>query len=340
MNDKTHFLFLLILFNISITTGVYAQKIARTDLIKEILNFQVSFYGQPQKTITQHEYDGVPFYLYHWGTTITEPEHPNYYYSVEVSIFPDSLSGSEIMKRYFEKEISDITDQKNELLAKEEFPDINGYLFENYIWKNREGNNFQTYIGIVENKYYKVSIYTRDDGLGGVEGLQFLSSFKLISLPAIGRAPFTPSYEIDFPNPSIHECLLMDDRLTTLSTEIYESITEADTLIDLVEYYQITEIKYPMKIEDTVSDINAYYNNIQNDILRKNDAILLQEENTTYDKQRGKTFFTQNKDNSIVVFKCFLIGSSLYLLEAKLTRKTEPLPQSVISFFDSFKLKA
>lgn len=333
---------LSILFCLLFTTltGITQEAVvSRKEVRNETLNFKIIFYGTPDQLIEIDESNGYPMYHYQWISLIDNAEHPNNKYGLDIYIVPDSLEKSGILEKRLDAHQEALAQiEGNEMQLHSLFPVNKEVLFRNFIWRNKEGTYFQFYAGTVRNKLYILSVYTHDGGIGGNPSVQFVNSFNLINIePQPDK--LTTSYLIDFPAPPLNEKHLLVDKQTKVSIEFHEPPTANRTLSDSIAHYQVTEIQYPVEIEEEIKSKTAYYNDLRDDILEQHKGVLIAERAVKHNEHQGQAFEIKDREGNIILFQNYIIRSSFYSIEVKLKKGIEEAHSLTQPFFQSFKLK-
>lgn len=347
-------------------------------LTQEHLGFQLEFYSQLVGNVTIDETLGFPIRHYIWESIVDEKEHENEKYTMEVFVFPDTLTGSPILSEYQEKIfLKQLYDSNNTLSGERNYKYLNGYEFESYIFLDKDRKRGYCQTGVVANKLYKLSYNVKDDGWGGSDGIYFVRSFQLINPPAKASIAgnCNPGFEINLS--AIPECethVSEDGRIEVLialykTSEYREKASVNDLIIgddvivvedgfispptegvteknpferdgeEIVEYYMVTETRFSGEMKDELPDENVLYLEYQKNLINIHNGRLLDYETIMYDSYEGREMKIRSLDGDTYVYNIYLIDTTLYLIEVKLKFGAYNINDLIRNTLASFKLK-
>lgn len=238
-------------------------------------------------------------------------------------------------------------------------------------FKDKEERVFLIQAGVVGNKLYKISYYSKSGGVGGYEGLLFVKSFNLLNPPPLYRSSdvFDCSYEIVFPGEPTREAklsvdggfkivkafyntekavnldeivfdediLLSPDDFTTIpSSPQNKQGSEADK--EVGAYYEVNEYKFTNVADGEPLDPDSLYLVYQEQILRDLGAKLLSYNDINYGSYKGKALEIRDLEEKVHLCRMFLVDSSLYIIRVKLKQMISEPNDRVKAFFNSFRV--
>lgn len=339
--------FLLFIFIFAITIENLKSELKQFDYSSN--NFKIKFpinpniYIDSSETIEFEKNKEFPIFTKNWECDLDDTLHPNSYYIISQTDYPNSYIHSDstitLVNEFINSTQSGLYENSKYKLLSSGSIEKNGYPGKFFKWRSTESDIFFEFqIYLINNKLFQLSIVTDQHHNTYIKS--FFESFELVGitngnfkLPSLNQ---NRTFTINFPSKPKEETKVLDSD----DSQVIIDIQILDNKINDIDAFVAMETKMQESFEmpNNNFELNKLYFKSINNSVNSVNGTLVSLNDISYKNINGKEFKVYiGEGEKLMIYRIFFYKNNLYNFGVVTDTQNEN-NKYVLDFFNSFNL--